>query len=93
MTTKHTPIKTPISAHLGQDYFCLYDRDDKSLFGEVMAVPEYHKRKINYIVKCVNAHEDLIEALKLIIHDLEKCNDQSLAVYTAKKALNEAGAL
>lgn len=71
-----------------------------------MAVPEYHKRKINYVVKCVNAHEDLIEALRTVADGINTVFDNQAywsgeerdkhlqgLQWIASEALKKAGAL
>lgn len=90
----HTP--TPWEAHEGQDYNHVYGGDHDHSGNPIAEVAKFEDAA--YIVKCVNAHEGLVEALNAFRHVIgfthtDTDADQNavvLALELAEKALAQA---
>ena len=67
--TKHA--KTPWELHEGQDYISFWaNKQRDSVLGEILCSPEYVRNDAQFIIKAVNNHEKLVEALKDCLTDI-----------------------
>ena len=105
METKHTPTPWSTDAERNASRTMIYC-DTEYLQGQLIAMSpintmdniEQHKADMEHIVKCVNSHEKLVEALSVFYHNSLVSNDnpikESLMVEAqekARQALKSAG--
>lgn len=87
---KHTPTPWKVKNYNGNNKFRIVGADDSAITNLTGQYLGEEKTNAQFIVKAVNCHDDLVEALKTVLNGTEFMTDEDFI--NVRQALAKAGA-